>query len=112
MSHHDINTPDFGAKDKTFFTYTLGIVLCVILTLIPFGAVHYGAYSYGQTLSIIYISAVLQFFVQVICFLRLNYSTFQAKLNVLSFVFTICLLSIVVAGSIWIMYNLDYFMMH
>ena len=56
--------------------------------------------------------AVAQVIVQVICFLRLNAQTEQGKMNLMSFIFTIIILGVVVLGSLWIMVNLGYNMMH
>lgn len=106
------SNPDYGMADKNLGIYIKGIIFCVILTLVPFAAVQYKDYFAGYVFVIIMISAILQFFVQLKCFLRLNYTTEQAKLNVLSFVLSIVLLLILVFGSLWIMWNLNYNMMH
>ena len=105
-------TPDYGTGKKTLKVYIVGIVLCVILTLIPFGAVMYPGISDAGTLAIVFVSAFLQFLVQVLCFLRLNYTTEQAKMNTMSFIFAIVILFVVIAGSLWIMWSLGYRMMH
>jgi heme/copper-type cytochrome/quinol oxidase subunit 4 len=46
--------------------------------------------------------------VQLICFLRMNYDTEQARMNVQSFALGLFILFIVVIGSLWIMVNLAY----
>ena len=84
----------------------------MILTLIPFGAVMYHWFSHNVTFALLVIAAILQFLVQVICFLRLNTQSEQGWTNVLSFVFAIIVLLVVVGGSLWIMSNLNYNMMH
>ena len=115
MSHSsDVtgHSDDFGIGKKTFSIYFLGFILCLVLTLIPFFSVIYKVTSFGGLLVILLISAVLQFFVQVICFLRLNNQTEQGRTNVLSFVFTGIVLLVVIGGSVWIMTSLNYFMMH
>lgn len=111
MAHTEI-TPDYGTAEKTLSIYTTGIIACILLTIIPFVAVMKSEFFNGYVVPIVFISAVVQFLVQVKCFLRLNYTTEQAKLNVLSFVFCLVLLLIVVIGSLWIMYNLNYNMAH
>ena len=104
--------PDYGMHDKKLSVYIVGILLCVILTLLPFGVVMNGHLPYGEILGVILVSALLQFFVQVFCFLRLNYSTEQAKMNTMSFLFSLVILGVVVGGSLWIMWTLNYRMMH
>ncbi len=111
MGNH-VHQPDFGTGEKSLGIYSFGILLCVVLTLIPFWAVMHGTFSRGETLVVIFISALLQFLVQVVCFLRLNYSTEQSKMNVLSFYLAILILFVIVGGSLWIMWSLRYNMMH
>lgn len=111
LTHHN-SEPDFGSGKKTLSVYILGAVLCVILTLVPFATVMYKLADVNTTYVILVVSAILQFFVQVICFLRLNLKTMQSQTNVLAFVFSIFVLVVIVAGSIWIMWHLNYNMMH
>ncbi len=110
-SHHT-QEPDFGAGKKTFNTYILGVVLCVILTLIPFAVVMKGSLSHAMTYAVLITSAVAQFLVQVVCFLRLNLITTQSRINIMSFIFAIVVLIVIIGGSVWIMWNLNYNMMH
>lgn len=110
MTDQAMVTPDYGTGQKKLSIYVVGVVLCVILTLISFWVVSVEQLSHAQILTVIYLSAIAQFFVQVVCFLRLNLHTEQARMNVLSLIFTGVILLCVVAGSLWIMWNLNYFM--
>lgn len=112
MSTSYLTEPDYGTGKKTLGVYLFGVVLCIILTLIPFGVVMYSVGSTEFKYWVLGISAFAQFMVQVICFLRLNGSTPQSKVNVAAFVFTIIVAVVVIAGSLWIMVNLNYNMMH
>ena len=103
---------DFGTGKKTFGIYFLGFLFCVILTLIPFWVVIHHVGSTSFILVAILATALLQFFVQLVCFLRLNTQTEQGLVNILSFVFTGVVLLVVIGGSVWIMTSLNYFMMH
>jgi cytochrome o ubiquinol oxidase subunit IV len=103
---------DYGVANKTFGVYAFGFILCIFLTLVPFYAVMHSIASYEYLAAIILVSALAQFFVQIICFLRLNTKTEQGKINVWSFIFTGFVAFVVIAGSVWIMCNLNYFMMH
>jgi len=103
--------PDFGTGQKTLGIYIVGFISCVLLTILSFWAVMSGLFSKMEVLGIIFTSAFIQFIVQVICFLRLNTQTEQGKTNVMSFVFTLVILVCIVAGSLWIMWNLHYYMM-
>lgn len=112
MQHHDVSQPDFGTGQKKLGIYVAGVISCAILTLVAFWAVMYGQFSRAQTFTIIYTAACIQFFVQLICFLRLNTETAQGRTNVMSLVFTGVILLSVIVGSLWIMYNLNYYMMN
>ena len=109
--HHDVE-PDYGTGKKTFKVYVTGVLLCVILTLIPFGVVMHGDMGRGFMFTVLFACAIIQFLVQVICFLRLNAATEQSKANLMSFIFTVVILAVIVGGSLWIMYHLNYNMMH
>lgn len=102
----------YGTGKKTLSIYLLGMVLCVILTLISFFTAMYSTLSVSMTLAIMFTSAILQFIVQVVCFLRLNARNEQSRMNLMSFVFTLVILFVLIGGSLWIMWSLRYYMMH
>lgn len=112
MNSGEQRGPDFGMGEKTFPVYIAGFIFCVILTLIPFELVQQQVGSKSIQYAGIFICAILQFLVQVICFLRMNGRTAQAKINLMSFIFSIVVLAIIVGGSLWIMWHLNYNMMH
>lgn len=111
MTHHDISQPDYGTGQKKLGMYVVGIISCSILTLISFWVVMSGQLSRAEIFTVIYSSAVIQFLVQLICFLRLNTQTEQGKTNVMSLIFTGVILISIIVGSLWIMWNLNYYMM-
>lgn len=104
--------PDYGTGKKKLNIYIVGILLCIVLTLIPFWAVMTHKLSNASSFTVIFGAAILQFFTQVICFLRLNGKTAQSRINVMSFIFTIVVLVAIIGGSLWIMWALGYHMMH
>lgn len=106
-SHH----PDYGTGKKNLETYTIGLIFCVVLTLIAFGIVMSNKFSRAEVFAVIFCAAVIQFFVQVLCFLRLNTQTEQGKINVMSILFTGVILLAIVFGSLWIMSNVNYNLM-
>lgn len=112
INHEHHVEPNYGTGKKTFGQYTIGLVLCVVLTLIPFAAVMSSALSASKILAILMVSAVLQFWVQAHCFLRLHVRNSEGRLNVGTFAFSVFVLGIIVGGSLWIMHHLDYNMMH
>lgn len=111
MSKHEASYPDYGTGKKKLGIYAVGFIICSILTLIAFGVVMANSFSRMVTFSIIYSAAIIQFLIQVICFLRLNMQTVQGKINVMSFLFTGVIIFSIICGSLWIMWNLNYNMM-
>lgn len=112
MGHHATHQPDFGTAQKKLGIYFIGLVACTILTLLSFWAVMSGHFGRIETFIIIYASACVQFVVQLVCFLRLNTQTEQSRTNVMSLVFTGVILTSIIVGSLWIMANLNYYMMN
>ena len=96
-----------GESHATVKSYLIGFVLSIVLTAIPFGLVmdrmHYG-FSAGTALAAILVLAIVQVFVHVVYFLHMDRSAEQ-RWNVVAFTFTVFMLAIVVAGSVWIMHN-------
>lgn len=108
-SHHQA---DYGTGQKSLDVYILGTIICVFLTLVPFGVVMKPVFSPATTAGLVVVCAFAQFIVQLICFLRLNYTTEQSRLNVQSFSFILLMVFILIAGSLWVMASLNYNMMH
>ena len=106
------NASDTGLGKKTPGIYSLGFFACLVLTLIPFYSVMYSTWHKSALIMLIMVTAVMQFFVQVYCFLRLNNTSKQGRMNTAALMFTFIILVVIVGGSMWIMANLDYFMMH
>lgn len=96
-----------GESHASVKSYLVGFVLSVILTAIPFGLVmdpvHHG-FTAETVLAAILVLAAVQVFVHIVYFLHMDRSAEQ-RWNVLAFSFTILILAIVVAGSVWIMHN-------
>lgn len=112
MEHHDIKAPDYGTGQKKLGLYLVGFISCSLLTWLSFWIVMSPIVSKTTALILIFTSAAIQFLVQVICFLRLSTQTEQGKTNVMTFLFTGVVLTSIIIGSLWIMSNLNYYMMH
>lgn len=99
-------TSDHG----TVKSYVVGLILSLVLTIIPFGAVMLGGFSLPVTVGIIVITAVMQVLVQLVMFMHLNFKSDEGW-NMMSFIFTVTILVLVVGGSLWIMQHLHLNMM-
>jgi cytochrome o ubiquinol oxidase operon protein cyoD len=89
--------------------YVVGFCLSVVLTIVAFLLVTQEVVSGGMGLFIIGSLAILQFTVQVLCFLHLGGET-KPRHKQLAFAFMLGVVLILVGGSLWIMNNLDYHM--
>jgi cytochrome o ubiquinol oxidase operon protein cyoD len=99
--HHDDGVPHATLKG-----YLTGFILSVILTVIPFWMVMTKALaSNDATTYIILALAVVQIFVHVIYFLHMNSSS-EHGWNMLALIFTMVIVVIALAGSLWVMYHM------
>ena len=83
--------------------YTIGFLLAIALTLVPFGLVMSHA-SLGTPL-IIAVFALAQIGVHVVYFLHVDRSAEQ-RWNLTALIFTAIVVCIILGGSLWIMHNL------
>lgn len=84
-------------------SYTIGFLLAISLTLVPFGLVMSHA-SIGTPL-VIAVFALAQIGVHVVYFLHVDRSAEQ-RWNLTALVFTAIVVGIILGGSLWIMHNL------
>lgn len=108
MSGHEHNAA--GAAHGNVKQYTIGFILSIILTVIPFGMVMAGGFSRGLLVTVIAITAVAQVLIQLVYFLHMNSSSEQ-RWNVIAFVYTIVCIAVLLIGSVWIMNYLHLNMM-
>lgn len=111
MSHEHEITPEHASDRKTLSSYITGLLLSVVLTFMAFGLVGKRIISDKYTYIFLALLAVVQLIVQAVCFLRLN-SSREGQWNLLPFLFSLFIIAILVCGSLWIMYNLNYNMMN
>ncbi|WP_355660676.1 cytochrome o ubiquinol oxidase subunit IV [Halomonas salifodinae] len=96
-----------GASHGSVRSYTWGLLLSLVLTLIPFGLVMTGALAGPATVVVIAATAGLQILVQLVCFMHLDRDS-EGGWTLLSLAFTVLILAIVVVGSLWIMHHLHH----
>lgn len=99
-----------SASHGSVKSYMFGFIVSIILTGIPFWLVMEHSASRTMTLSVVLLSAVVQVLVHLKYFLHLNTRS-ENGWNMISFVFSAIIILIIVAGSVWIMWNLNYNMM-
>ena len=108
-AHHDHSAG--GESHGSITSYLIGFVLAVVLTVIPFWMVMSGEFSRTVNGVAIAVTAVLQMLVHLVFFLHLDRSSEQ-RWNVQAAVFTLVVIGIIVAGTLWVMHNMNVHMMH
>lgn len=107
-AHHDDH--EEGAHGS-LRGYATGFLLSVVLTAIPFWLVMSGGVgSSGMTALVILGFAVVQIVVHMIYFLHMNTKS-ENGWTVLALIFTLVLVVILLAGSLWVMFHLNTNMM-
>ena len=106
-----MSTPHTHKKSSAsnYTSYIVGFVLSVLTTFIAYFFVVNEVWPKESLVYIILVIAVLQLVVQMVFFLHLGRGS---RWKALTFYFTLLVVGIIVVGTIWIMNNLDYNMMH
>ena len=100
--------PRDGAEGASLLSYAVGFALSIILTAIPFSLAMGHRLARAALVVSIIAFAVAQILVHLVFFLHLNSS---GKWNRVALAYVALLLLILVGGSVWIMYHLNYNMM-
>ncbi|WP_373987090.1 cytochrome o ubiquinol oxidase subunit IV [Duganella sp. BuS-21] len=109
--HHDDHGHGDDGHHGSLKDYAIGFVLSVILTAIPFWLVMSHAFDKSSTTAIVVLAfAAIQVIVHMVYFLHMNGKA-EGGWSMLATVFTVVLLVIVLAGSIWVMYHMNANMM-
>ena len=98
---------EYGASHGTMQSYVAGFILSILLTLVAYILISQHILSGTEAVVAVISLAVLQLLTQVVFFLHLSNKS-RARWNLTAFAFTVLLVVILVAGSIWIMDNLNY----
>ncbi|MFM9437285.1 cytochrome o ubiquinol oxidase subunit IV [Janthinobacterium sp. CG_23.3] len=102
---------DDGASHGSLKTYAIGFLLSVVLTAIPFWLVMGKVFDNSGTAGLVLLGfAAVQIVVHMIYFLHMNTKS-EGGWSMLALIFTIMLVVIMLAGSIWVMYHLNHNMM-
>lgn len=115
MGAHELHAEHAGHGDDigyhaTTKGYLIGFLLSVVLTAIPFWLVMNKILPPSATAGVILAFAAVQMIVHMVYFLHLN-AKVEGGWTMLATVFTIGLVVILLAGSIWVMYHMNANMM-
>jgi cytochrome o ubiquinol oxidase operon protein cyoD len=105
-SHGDDHAPHGSLRG-----YVTGFLLSVVLTAIPFWLVMNDVLGNGTLTAIVIMAfAAVQIVVHMVYFLHMNGRS-EGGWNMMGLIFTIVIVVIVLAGSLWVMYHLNTNMM-
>jgi len=102
---HEIEMPHASMRD-----YLIGFILSVVLTAIPFWLVMERPLSDGATAAVIMVFAAVQIVVHMVFFLHMSPKA-EGGWSITSLTFTIIIVVIMLAGSLWVMHHLNTNMM-
>ena len=109
-THHG-HSNGHGAGHGSLKGYVIGFLLSVILTAIPFWLVMGGVFdSKLLTAFLVMGVGVVQIVVHMIYFLHMNTSS-EGGWTIMALIFTLVLVGIALAGSLWVMHHLNANMM-
>ncbi len=97
---------EINHEDGNIVSYLIGFFISLALTLCSYFIVVKDLFSLWTTISLISALAVIQMIVQLVFFLHLG-REIRPRWNLLSFLFMSLVVLLLVAGTLWIMYNLD-----
>ena len=107
---HDDHHGD-GHAHGTLKSYLIGFILSVILTAIPFWLVMTNKLDNTQATQFAIMGmAVVQIIVHMMYFLHMNFKS-EGGWTMMALMFTITIVVIMLAGSMWVMYHLNTNMM-
>lgn len=102
---------EFGSDHGSVKSYIIGFIISIVLTVIPFTLVMKRMLTDKAMFVAIAVLALAQLFVQLVFFLHLSTNS-KARWNLSVFIFTLVVVLILVIGSLWIMYSLNYYMVN
>ncbi len=108
--HHGAGHHGDGHGHGTRRGYLIGFLLSVVLTAVPFALVMTGILSAPVTAVAIILLAFVQILVHTVFFLHVNPKA-EGGWTLLALVFTGVIVTLVIAGSLWIMFHLNSNMM-
>ncbi len=113
MSNHEhaIFTPRPEKSKSLIISYFVGLVASIVLVLIAYMATTRHVFGNNHLYAFLGVVAILTLIAQAIFFFRLNLNTDHDRWNLTIFLFSLLIMLIVISGSLWIMFQLNSYMM-
>lgn len=106
-NNFEVIDEQYEASRHAFKSYVIGFVMSILFTIVPYFLVVKHLFGDQSLILAVVLFAIAQLFVQVVFFLHLHKKS-RPRWNMIVFIFTILIVTILVAGSLWVMHNLDY----
>jgi len=107
---HGSHTATHSGAHGNVRSYSIGFVLSVILTALPFGLVMTGSLPKDQLAPVCMAFAAVQIVVHLVYFLHMNSRSVRSW-NGAAMAFTGIILTILIVGTLWVMYHMNMNMM-
>ncbi|SDM08607.1 MULTISPECIES: cytochrome o ubiquinol oxidase subunit IV [Paenibacillus] len=104
MAEHNSHESHGHEQHGSLKSYVIGFILSVVLTIVPLVVVLNDMMGRTATLSVVLVTAALQFVVQLFFFMHIRESE-KPRWNVMALIFGLLIMMTIVIGSIWIMLN-------
>ena len=105
---HGVDHHDHMEAHGSFKDYTIGFILSVILTAIPFWIVMGNVFDKSSTTAFVILAfAAVQIVVHMIYFLHMNAKS-EHGWTMLALIFTVVVVVITLSGSLWVMYHMNH----
>jgi cytochrome o ubiquinol oxidase operon protein cyoD len=95
------------AVATTVWLYVTGFIMAIGLTLMAYLSVTQELFTTDTTILVLMGLAIIQLVVQLVFFLHIGQES-KPRWSLAAFFFTLLVLVVIVIGSLWIMYNLNY----
>ncbi|WP_110598691.1 MULTISPECIES: cytochrome o ubiquinol oxidase subunit IV [Salinicola] len=110
MSHRQLSDEEAREKAQELRSYCWGFGLAAVLTLIPFGLAAFTQIATATLYWVIGVCGVIQIVVHFRFFLHITLARNKRE-DLQLILFTVLILTIMVGGTLWILFNLYYRMM-
>jgi cytochrome o ubiquinol oxidase operon protein cyoD len=107
MMKQEQPTEEVAQTHGSAASYTVGFLLSVMLTVMPFLIVYYHTMHGVMLIGAIVVFALLQLFIQLQFFMHLGQER-GPRWRSMAFIFMGIVVLTIVVGSLWIMHNLSY----
>jgi cytochrome o ubiquinol oxidase operon protein cyoD len=98
---------EVAGMSRAYWSYVVGFLLSLVCTTTAFIVVMHHLFSMWVSVAVLVFLALAQFIAQLVLFLHVGREA-RPRWRLAVFMFMLLVVGILVSGSLWIMYNLNY----